>query len=55
MEGGPRQFLTMARYNSWQDCAADEAATQDAQGLYDIRDHCVWHHDTITTRVAAAK
>jgi hypothetical protein len=55
MEGGPRQFLTMARDNSWQDFAADEAATQDAQGWYDIRDHGVWHYDTITTRVAAAK
>ena len=51
IEGGPWQFLTLQRFNSWQDYAADEAATQDAQGWYDIRDHGVWHHDTITTRV----
>jgi hypothetical protein len=55
LEGGPWQFFTMERYNSWQDFAANEAATQDAQGWYEIRDHGVWHHDTITTRVVAAK
>jgi hypothetical protein len=54
LEGGPWQFLTLARYKSWQDYATDEAATQDAQGWYDIRDHGAWHHDTITTRVGAA-
>jgi hypothetical protein len=54
MEGGPWQLLTLARYKSWQDYAADEAANQDAQGWYEIRDHGVWHHDTITTRVGAA-
>jgi hypothetical protein len=52
IEGGPWQFLTLQHYNSWQDYAADEAASQDAQAWYDIRDHGVWHHDTITTRVA---
>ncbi len=54
IEGGPWNFLTLQRYNSWQDYAADEAATQDAQAWYDIRDHGVSHHDTITTRVASA-
>lgn len=52
LEGGPWNFLTLERFNSWQDYATNEAATQDAQGWYDIRDHGVWHHDTITTRVA---
>ena len=55
MEGGPWTFLTVQRYNSWQDYATDEAATQDAQGWYDIREHGVWHHDTITTRVNIGK
>lgn len=55
MEGGPWNFLTLQRYNSWQDYATDEAATQDAQGWYDIRAHGVWHHDTITTRVNTGK
>jgi hypothetical protein len=55
MEGGPWQFLTMERFNSWQDYASNEAATQDAQGWYDIREHGIWHHDTITTKVATAK
>lgn len=54
IEGGPWNFLTFQRYNSWQDYAADEAATQEGQTWYDIRDHGVWHHDTITTRVANA-
>lgn len=54
IEGGPWQFLTLARYKSWQDYATDEAANQDAQGWYDIRDHGAWHHDTITTRVGPA-
>lgn len=52
IEGGPWNFLTLQRFKSWEDYAADEAATQDAQGWYDIRDHGSWHHDTITTRVA---
>jgi hypothetical protein len=54
MEGGPWQYFTIQHYKSWQDFAADEAASQDAQGWYDIRDHGAWHHDTLTTRVGAA-
>ena len=54
IEGGPWQYLTVQRFNSWQDYAADEAATQDSEGWYQIRDHGAWHHDTITTRVATA-
>ncbi len=55
LEGGPWNFLTLERYNSWQDYAAYEAATQDGAGWYEVRDHGVWHHDTIATRVGAAK
>lgn len=55
MEGGPWNFLTLSRYNSWQDYAADEAASQNSEGWYTIRDHGVWHHDTICTRIATGK
>jgi len=52
MEGGPWTLFTLDRFNSWQDFAADEAASQDSEGWYEIRNHGAWHHDTITTRVA---
>jgi hypothetical protein len=54
LEGGPWTFLTLDRYNSWQDYATDEAATQDSPMWYDVRNHGAWHHDTVTTRVATA-
>ena len=52
LEGGPWTFLTLERFDSWQDYAADEATSQDSQGWYDVRNHGAWHHDTVTTRVA---
>jgi hypothetical protein len=52
VEGGPWNFLTVERYNSWPDFATVEAAAQDEQTWYDIRNHGIWHHDTITTRVS---
>lgn len=54
LEGGPWNIFTMERYNSWQDFAADEAATQDSAAWYEIRKSGAWHHDTITTRVATS-
>ena len=54
VEGGPWHFLTLQHSESWQDYATDEAATQDGQAWYDIRDHGAWHHDTLTTRVGPA-
>ncbi len=54
MEGGPWNFLTLQRFNSWQDYATDSAANQDGQGWYEIRNSGAWHHDTLTTRVPAA-
>ncbi len=51
IEGGPWNFLTLQRYNSWQDYASDGAATQDSEEWYTIREHGIWHHDTLTTRV----
>jgi len=55
LEGGPWNFLTLQRYNSWADYAADEAATQNDAPWYEIRDHGISHHDTITTRVPLSK
>jgi hypothetical protein len=55
-EGGPWNFLVIARYNSWQDYGADQAATvpqtgggQD--GWSQVRQYSVYHHDTLTDRV----
>ncbi len=55
MEGGPWSFLTIDRYNSWQDYAADEAANENSEAWYEVRNSGAWHHDTITTKVATAK
>jgi len=52
IEGGPWMFFTLDRFNSWQDYAANQAATQDSPEWYEIRNYGAWHHDTITTRVA---
>jgi len=55
MEGGPWTYFTLDRFNSWQDFAANEAATENSEGWYEVRNHGAWHHDTITTRVATGK
>lgn len=55
LEGGDWTFLTITRYNSWQDFAADRtAATADASGAggwADIRQHSAFHRDTIADRI----
>lgn len=53
VEGGDWTFLTITRYNSWQDFAADRAAASstDAGGWNDIREHVSFHRDTIADRV----
>jgi hypothetical protein len=54
IEGGPWQFLTIGRYNSWQDLAADRAAAAASEkGWFEIRQHSAWHVDTIADRVGA--
>ena len=52
-EGGDWTFLTVTRYNSWQDFAADRAAASppDAGGWNDIRQHVSFHRDTIADRI----
>ena len=54
LEGGPWQFLTIGRYNSWQDLGADRAAAAASEkGWFEIRQHSAWHVDTIADRVGA--
>lgn len=60
VEGGDWQFLTITRYNSWQDFGADQAAGAAASatapgGWADIRQHSAFHRDTITDRVYPIK
>ena len=57
LEGGPWTFLTIARYNSWQDYATNQsnsvAATAKGQGgWFQLRDHVSFHNDTICDRIA---
>jgi hypothetical protein len=53
VEGGPWQFLTIQRYNSWQDLAkARAAAAAEGKGWHEVRQHSAYHVDTIADRVA---
>ena len=57
LEGGPWNFLTVARYNSWQDFANNEKASvadtlKPDGGWLAIRNHSTYHNDTITDRIA---
>ncbi len=58
LEGGPWNFITVTRYNSWQDFGTDEAARTSAMaktpgqgGWYQLRDVAPFHRDTLTDRV----
>jgi hypothetical protein len=55
IEGGAWQYLTITRYNSWQDLAADrvQAASNRtaAGGWADVRQHLAFHRDTLADRV----
>ena len=52
VEGGSWQFLTLSRYNSWQDFAADRvAAAGGGAGWHEVRQHSASHSDTIADRV----
>lgn len=60
VEGGDWQFLTITRYNSWQDFATERAAAaaagaSAAGGWADIRQHSAFHRDTIADRVYPVK
>jgi hypothetical protein len=52
LEGGPWQFVSIDRYNSWQDFAADRSANPSGgSGWLEVRQHSEFHNDTITERV----
>lgn len=57
LEGGPWHFLTITRYNSWQDFATNEKASaadtlKPGGGWLQVRNHSSYHNDTITDRIA---
>jgi len=57
LEGGPWQFLTITRYNSWQDFATSEKASvadtlKPDGGWLGVRNHSTYHNDTISDRIA---
>jgi hypothetical protein len=57
LEGGPWNFLTIARYNSWQDFAISQKASvadtlKPDGGWLGVRNHSSYHNDTITDRIA---
>jgi hypothetical protein len=56
LEGGDWTFMTITRYNSWQDLASDRAEAAAATGSTaggwgDIRQHSAFHRDTIADRI----
>jgi hypothetical protein len=57
VEGGDWQYMTISRYNSWQDFATDRVAAAGAAaapgGWADIRQHSAFHRDTIADRLSA--
>jgi hypothetical protein len=60
VEGSDWQFLTITRYNSWQDFGADQAAGAAGSptapgGWADLRQHSAFHRDTITDRIHPMK
>ncbi len=57
LEGGPWQFLTVARYNSWQDFATETKSSvadtfKAGGGWLALREHSTYHNDTLTDRIA---
>jgi hypothetical protein len=56
-EGGAWHFLTIARYNSWQDYGTNESnriaqTAKNQGGWYKLRDYVSFHTDTTTSRIA---
>jgi len=60
VEGSEWSFMTITRYNSWQDVAAERADAAAATastvgGWADIRQHSAFHRDTIADRIFPAR
>jgi heme-degrading monooxygenase HmoA len=57
LEGGPWQYLTVTRYNSWQDFGISESnrvaeTSKGSGGWFQVREHAAFHNDTLTNRIA---
>jgi hypothetical protein len=57
VEGGPWNFLTISRYNTWQDFATDDSnnvaqTRKGTGGWFQLRENAVYHTDTLTGRIA---
>ena len=57
LEGGPWQFLTIVRYDSWEDFAKGEKADvadtlKSGSGWVGVRNYSSYHNDTIADRIA---
>ena len=57
LEGAPWSFLTITRYNSWQDFGTSESnsiaeTSKGTGGWFTMREHASYHADTITDRIA---
>jgi hypothetical protein len=57
LEGADWTFLTIARYNSWEDFATGEKnsvaqTTKKDSPWFQLRDHAAFHTDTLTDRIA---
>jgi hypothetical protein len=57
VEGGSWQFVSITRYNSWQDHATSESKAKaqmekGTSGWFRIRDHVASHRDTLADRIA---
>lgn len=55
-EGGAWNFLTIARYNTWQDYGTNEAnsiaqSAKNQGGWFKLRDYISFHTDTATARI----
>jgi hypothetical protein len=59
LEGGNWTFMTITRYNSWQDLASERAAAASATGgpggWDEVREHSAFHRDTLADRIYPAK
>jgi hypothetical protein len=52
LEGGTWQFVSVDRYNSWQDFGTDRTGTAaGGEGWLEVRQHSASHSDTIADRV----
>ena len=57
LEGGPWTFLTVVRYDSWQDFATNDMnnvtqSNKNEGGWFDFRQYSAYHTDTVTNRIA---